>query len=517
MWVTLGRSVVGLTLITMAVKVLGFVEKQVFAYYFGASEDVDAFFVALSVPTVLFVFIREIVEPAFLPMFVGRLESGRREQGWRLFTVLTAGILVVSAAAATAGWLGASSLASSLAPGFAPSTLELTARLIRVTIAGGLFLGLSSLTYVTLNAYRRFALPAAGDLALKAMPIACAIALVPRLGVVALALGVLVGCAGRLLVHLVGLGRELARLSWPGEESRDDLRQLAWTMAPLVIGVAFSQVSELADNYFASQLGGGAVAARTYARKIVDLPILLLPYALSIVAFPYFSSLAGRQEWDRLYGFLGQTLRGLTLVFAFLGVATVLLAEPIVTLLLERGAFDAQARELTAWPLRLYGIGLVTFALEALLVPFYFALRDTRTPVVLGIAGVGVNIALTAAWIGPLGVGGVAAALTVSKTLKVLLLGLLLGRRQTLRWRPIAGTAWRVGLAAGVAAAGMTLLLRSNTPPGASSLLDQVAFLSLTSGSGAVLFLVMVLAFRSPERALLLEAVNGLRTLWKSR
>ncbi len=494
------------------------------AYYFGADERVDAFFVALSVLIVLFLIVREIVEPAFLPLFVRHLDAGRDKRGWQLFAVVATGIIAVTLPVAAAGWLGAAKLASWLAPGFAPSTLELTAQLIRVTIAGGTLLGLSSLTYITLNGYRRFALPASGDLVLKAMPIACAVAFAPQFGITALAVGVLLGCGGRLLVHLFGLGREFRQLAWPQGQSRGDVRRLTLLMAPLVLGVVFSQISDLADNYFASQVGGGAVAARTYAQKIVDLPILLLPYALSMVAFPHFSSLAARGERTRLYSLLGRMLRGLALVFAFISVATLLLAGPIVTLLLERGAFDAHARELTAWPLRLYAAGLVTFAIEALLVPFYFALGDTRTPVFVGIAGVGVNIALTAAWIGPLGVGGVAAALTVSKTLKVLVLGALLlrrsplplpspgGRRRHLQRAPIVGTLLRVGLAAGVAAGGMSMVMQIQSAPGAAApLLNQIGYLSLTSGFGLVLFLATVLARRSPERTLLIETWNAIR------
>lgn len=524
----LGRATFALVCITVGVKILGFVEKQVIAYYFGADQRVDAFFVALSAMTVVFLFVREIVEPAFLPLFVRHLDAGNRERGWQLFTVVAVGILAVTIPTVMAGWLGARNLASWLAPGFTPSALELTARLIRVTLVGGVLLGLSSLTYITLNGYRRFALPAAGDLVMKAMPIVCALVLVPQLGVLALALGVLLGCAGRLLVHLGGLGHELRYLAWPRPESRADVRQLAWVMAPLLLGVMFSQLSDLADNYFASQLGDGAVAAKTYARKIVDLPILLLPYALSVVAYPYFSSLAGRGEWDRLYTFLGRLLRGLAIVFAYLSVATILLAGPIVTLLLERGAFDAQARQLTAWPLRLYAAGLVTFALEALLVPFYYALRDTRTPVVLGIAGVGVNITLTALWIGPLGVGGVAAALTVSKTLKVLLLAWLLqrrrnqrphqGRARSLPWAPVLGAALRLSLSASAAAVTMAVMMHLRSTPGAAgSLLEQVGYLGLTSAAGAASFLAILLAFPSPERALFMDGLNMLRRFLRQK
>jgi putative peptidoglycan lipid II flippase len=353
---------------------------------------------------------------------------------------------------------------------------------------------------------------------LKAAPLLMALALAPRLGVLALALGLVAGSAGRLLIHLGGLAREWPHLSWPGRENRRDLARLGTLMAPLVVGVLFSQLSELADNFFSSLVSGGAVAARTYARRIADLPVQLVPYTLSVVAFPLFASLANRGEDERLRRLVGDLLRGITLLFAFLSVITLLLAEPVVALLFERGAFDAAARRLTAGPLRFYALGLVAFALDALLVPYYFALRDTRTPVLLGILGVGVNVGVTALLIGPMGVSGVAAALALSKGLKVLLLA------AALRFKGRA-VAWGLALASGgrilLAAGGVALALRMVDPllpwPGSSAgLLAQVTYLAAVSTLGGLVYLAGILALPSPERQLLgrlwQAGLNRLRT-----
>lgn len=499
---SIGRATAALIAITLAVKVLGFAEKQVIAYFFGAGVDVDAYFVALSIPMAVFLLVREMIEPAFLPLYVSHLESNRRSAGGRLFVIVGLAIIFITVPLVCLGWARADTLVVWLAPGFEADTLHLAARLVRIMIGAGAFLALSALTYITLNGHRRFALPATGDLVLKIAPIACAILLAPHLGIFALAVGLLIGSLGRILVHTLGLVEERRWLALPNAESKQDIRTLVLLTAPLILGVVFSQISELADNYFSSLVEGGAIAARTYARRIVDLPIVLVPYALSIVVFPYFSSLANVGDSETLFRFLARSLRALMLVFAFLAVSTIMLAEPIVSLLLERGAFDAHARVLTAWPLQFYAAGLVAFAVEAILVPFYFALRDTRTPIVVGIVGVCVNIALTAALISPLGVGGVALALTVSKSLKVVCLIVLLKRkRKNLRLSPALMSVVRIAFAAGLAALGIFgARALVHVPALGESPVAMISYLAIVSTAGAIVYLSTLLAWSSPER-----------------
>jgi len=507
---TISAAVLGLVAVTCVIKLIGFVEKQVIAYYFGSRAEVDAFFVALSVPTLIFLFIRELVEPAFLPLFVRSLREGREDRGWQLFSVGGACIILVTVTLAVAAWTSADTLAGWLAPGLSASTRATAARLIRVMVPGAVCLGLSALTYITLNGYRRFVLPASGDLIFKAVPVFTCVLLAPHLGVLALAVGVLIGSVGRLVVHGVGLVGKLTYLEWPARSQRDDVREMLILMSPLVVGVLFSQISELADNYFASGVGEGGIAARNFARKIVDLPILLLPYTLSVVLFPHFAHLAVGGDSDKLYTLLGRSLRALAMLFAGIAVGVIALAEPLVTLLLERGAFDAGARLLTAWPLQLYALGLVAFATEAILVPFYFALKDTFTAVAVGIVGVALHIVLCAVLIAPLGVGGVALSLTISKTVKTVVLGGLLGRKRPgIAWGAVIASAVRITLAAAVAWLGLRALLAWSALPGPTApVIQQAWFLARASLFGGVLYFGGLALVGAPERALMKSAVQ---------
>lgn len=511
--IQVGSAALAVIAIGCAVKLLGFAEKQLIAYYFGAGSYVDAWFVAVSVPTMLFLFVREVLEPAFLPVFMGYLDSGRPDRGWHLFTCIGAGIIVLSLSVAMVAYLNADTVAQWLAPGFSAAAVEQTGELIRVTIFGGAILAISTLTYITLNGYKRFAAPASGDLALKAVSVACIVLLVSDLGLLAFAVGLVAGSAGRLLVHLLALKRELRWLSWPRRYNIEDLREFSGLMAPLLIGVLFAQIADLADNFFSSLAGAGGVAARTFAQKIIDLPVVLVPYALSVVAFPHFVTFVEQRKWDDLYRLLTRLLLGLALIFSGLSVAVFLLSEPIVTILLQRGAFSASATELTARVLRFYALGLVTFAFEAVLVPVYFAMRDTRTPVIVGILAVAVDIGLAASLVGSWGVASVAVALTVAKTTKVIILGVLLKRRRPgLRLGPVVRSALRLVAASLVAGVGTQILITAYpSPEVASGIYRQILYLSVMTTTVFVLFASVILSMNCTEREVLFKAFSLLQ------
>jgi murein biosynthesis integral membrane protein MurJ len=208
-------------------------------------------------------------------------------------------------------------------------------------------------------------------------------------------------------------------------------------MLPLVIGIAFSQLSLIVGNIFASTLADGSISALSYSKKLVEMPIIVLPYALGVVIFPFFSELAISGEKESLLAMLMNTVKLLAFLFVPMAVGMIVLREPLVRLLFERGAFTSYSTHLTSVSLLYYALGLFSFAVEAVLVQFYFAMADTRTPVIVGVLCVLLNIMVTLVLISPLAHGGIALALTISKTVKVLALyGLL--RQKLSSFRPSA-------------------------------------------------------------------------------
>lgn len=414
------------TAIALVVKGLGFVEKLVMASAFGTGIEVDAYLVAYSIPFSAFIVLREVVEPAFLPTFL-RTWRASEQDGWRLFGIAATLLLLLLGAVTAAGLLAAEPLIALTAPGFTGEQRALAARLTRLVMPALLFLGLGTLTTATLHAQKRFALPAAAEATFRAGPPTLFLILGRVEG---LALGMIAGAFGKLALEALGLGRQLRHARPSLDLTSVPVRTVGRLAAPLLVASSLSLfVGPLVDNAFASQVGVGGVSALAYARKIGETLTTILPYMLGLVLLPFSAEMAARQDHEGLARTLTAVVRALALLFLPVTVSLAILRQPFVQLLFERGAFTAASTQLTAGPLLFYSLGLLPFALEVVVIQFYFARQNTLTPVLADVAAFALNVALIPPLMSFFELGGIALATTVAKTLKVLALLLLWGRQ----------------------------------------------------------------------------------------
>ncbi len=433
------RATVGLALLGVVVRGLGFVEKLALAYFFGTGVEVDAYLVAYSLPFSAYIVLRDVIEPAFLPTFL-RTQRDSEPAARRLFWSAGAWLVLLLGAATAAGIAAAAPLISVAAPGFSGPQRELAIRLTRLAMPALLFLGLSTLTTAALHAQKRFALPALGEASFRTAPLALFLA-VGR--VAGLAAGVVVGAVGKLLVEGLGLARRGSLKPAPGggglslgairralDPRFPPLRTVARLAAPLFAGLFLSLfIGPLVDNAFASNAGVGGVSALAYARKIGETLTTILPYTLGLVLFPFSAEMAADRDRQALARTLTGAIRALALIFLPVAAGLIAFREPFIRVLLERGAFDAASTQLTAGPLLFYSLGLLPFALEIIAVRFFYAQQNTMTPVLADVATFGLNVALIPPLMAALGLGGIALATTIAKTLKVVALLILFGRR----------------------------------------------------------------------------------------
>ena len=434
-----------ITAIILVVKGLGFVEKLLLAYFFGTGIQVDAYLVAYSLPFSAYIVLREVVKPSFLPTFL-RVRRAEERDGWRLFSVVGTVLFALLGLATLAAILLAEPLISLAAPGFGGEQRVLAVRLTQLVMPALLLLGLSTLTTATLHAEKRFIPPALGDVSFRVGPLVLLLAFG---GVQALALGVVFGALGKLAIETGALGRVLRRVRPTLDLAFEPVRAVGKLAAPLLAALFLSLfIGPLVENAFASKVGVGGVSALAYARKIAETLTTILPYTLGLVLLPFSAEMAARRDEQALARTLTGAVRGLALLFLPVTVGLLLLRQPFIQLLFERGAFDVASTQLTVGPLLFYALALLPFALEVVVIQFFFAQRDTLTPVLTDVAAFALNVLLIPPLMSVFGLGGIALAAAIAKGLKVLALLLLFGRRvPTFRLAALGPFAGKMALA----------------------------------------------------------------------
>ncbi|MDH7569324.1 MAG: lipid II flippase MurJ [Armatimonadota bacterium] len=434
-------------------KVLGAIEKPLMAARFATGGDADAFAAASRFVLSIFLFMEQLLTHCFMAPFIQTRAAEGEKKAWLLGSTVLNLVLIGFALIGVLVFLFARPLVGVMTRFEDAATTSATAHLLRIMVPAAIVLPVTSLTYVILNAYKIFALPAAADTAFKSGTVLALLFLTfvsARMGISLLAVGIVLGAVLKLLLHLVGLGRRL-RYYRPVIDLRyPPVRTVGLLAVPLMLGNVLSFIRPLVDNWLASGLTAGSVAALLYARGLVDTPSQVFPYALRIALFPFMSEMVARGERERLTEITVRSLRVVAVVFIPMTVGMLLLRYPIVQTVYEWGKFSKSSTDLVMPAFTYLTLGLMAFGAEMILLEPYFAMANTLTPTLIGVATffLHVGFAFASVHVFGMGIGGIALAYTVARTAKVVVLALgLRGRLTAVDPRPLVSFGARLAVA----------------------------------------------------------------------
>jgi putative peptidoglycan lipid II flippase len=493
---------------TMLSRVLGLVRDVVIA---GIIPTVarDAFLFAFRLPNML----REILgegasNAAFVPVLAEAQEKGELQAYRELVSALFSAMILMLSLVTIAGVLvmpGLPWVLDALRPltgaaPKAPEELALTIQLMQWTFPYLFFIGLAAFAMAPLFTMRHYATPSWSPALLNVALIACAAGLRGYFDnpAWALVIGVWIGGIAQLAVLMAAMRRH-AGVIWPNFRLRHPgIRQAGWLLLPVLFGQATSEVNKLVDNFFAYSLESGTVTALFYANRLVQLPLSIFGVAVSVAILPSISRAAARNDLDEVRGTLLHGFRQTYFLVLPAMLGLIALRDPIMRLLFERGEFSPRETEMAATALFYYGFGLLAFVWVKISVQGFYAMQDTRTPVLISTGCMFLNILLNAALVGPMGYRGLALATTISFALNFVLLYLFLNVRVGPLWDAASRrTLVRGGLAAIVAcAAAYGLAHRIERHLGHETLLLQLLAVLGPIGLAAVLYLSLARALR---------------------
>ena len=495
-------SIVALALVLS--RVLGVAREVLIANRFGTSGETSAYVAAFRVPDLLFLVIMAgAFGSAFIPVFAGFLQIGDDEKAWRLASAVVTFAALAIAIAAIATFLAAEPLVRYLiAPELTPRYQALTVDLMRLLLLSPVLLGLGIAAKGILEAQDRFLLPALAPLVYNVAIIFGAIFLAPSLGISGLAVGVVVGALGHVLVQVPGLVRSGLRYRPTLDRRTEGLGRVWRLLLPRVVGQAAFQINFVVVTAFATGLGDEAAGAFNYAWQLMMLPHGVIALSVSTVIFPAMARLYGAGRLDELRSTFGRALRPVLFLTLPAAVGLYFYRTAIVQTIFQSGAFSPASTEIVAPPLALLALGLISYATVEVLTRAFYAMQDTRTPVVAGVVTIAINVALCTALVGRFGLAGLALSLSATTTIEGVILLVVLERRLGGVGRRDLSWLARVAAAAGAMALIAWLLgprLTAATAPGVASRLLQIPLFVLAIGVTTLGYLVAAHLLRLPE------------------
>jgi putative peptidoglycan lipid II flippase len=490
-------------------RVTGLLRTIAIGYRFGTGPELDAYLVANRISDTLFqVVAGGAVSAAFIPVLAVYLGRDDRAEAWQLvsalFTIAVALMVPLSLLLAVFA-----EPVMAIAGGFDAEQRRLGAEMLRILLISPTVFALGTLATSVLNKEGRFLLPAIAPTAYNLGIIGGALFLAGPLGVLGLAVGASIGAVLYWVIQLPGLtGLGLRYRPWLGL-GHGGVRSVGRLVVPRMLGLAVAQLNFVVIFALASPIPG-AIAALDYAWTLAMLPLGLFAMAISTAVFPTLAEQGAADDLAELTRTLAGTLRVILYLTIPATAGLIVLGEPLVRALLERGEFDGSSTALTVAALRFYAVGLIGQAVVEIVTRAFYALQDTRTPVLIAFAAMAANLALCVVLRPALGHGGLALALSLASLLEAGLLVAIARRRLRGLDEPrLLGSAVRS--AAGAALFALPLLLAEplfESLGASTGGLGRLLLLGAGVAVGAGVYLLATVALRSEEPTQLLGVVR---------
>jgi len=491
-------------------QITGLVYQVLVADAFGTDVSMDAFNAANRVSETLFRLIAGgALGSAFIPAFTELLVKQDRQRAWQLASAVGNLVLIVlSSLGVLAAIFAPQIVRYLLAPGFNDPAQELlTVQLMRIMLPSTVIFGISGLMMGILNSYQVFLIPALTPAMYRLGMIFGTVVLSPRIGIYGLAWGVIIGALAHLVLQIPSLLRHDVSYTPNLGLQHPQVREVLRLMGPRFLGVAVVELNFWVNTRLASFMPEGSVTGIAFGFVLMLMPQAAIAQSIATAAMPTLAAQYARNRLDEVQNSLASILRGILLLSIPAAVGLILLREPLVRMLLQRGEFTERSTELVAWALLWYAVGLVGHSVMEVLARAFYALHDTKTPVMIGVVAMSLNVVFSFGFsalfrrVGWMPHGGLALANSLATALETT--GLLILMRR--RLKGIQGTRVLRGLgSASLGTAGMSAALwfwmrQTGSSPAWMVVLGGILI-------GGLIYGVLITLFRVPEAGQLIQA-----------
>lgn len=512
----IARSTAFFSVATAASRVAGLGREVVAAGYYGISGPMSAFTIAFQVPNLIrALFADAALQPAFVPIFTELIGKKDYKEAFRLASTMLLLVTMVLGAITALFVLLAPVIMPLFAPGFEGEILDLTVALSQVLFPILVLLGVSGIVVGILNSYDRFGAFAISPLFWNLSIILVLVVLEPMFEgqdrIYAYAIGILVGTLIQLLIPAWDLRNTPYRFSFSFDWRHPGVRRVLVLMLPVTISLGLINFNLVINSFFGSLVSEQAPAAIDKAFRIYQLPQGIFSVAIATVLFPTLARFANAGEFDDLRTTMANGMRQILFVLVPAAAAILVLSEPMIRLVYQRGEFGAGETEVVATALFWFAFSLPANGLFLLLTRTFFSLQRPWIPTWIALG----NLALTAgaaAALYDLGVGGIVASTAIATTASVVAQGVILRRLlHGLEMGQLISASIRITIAAAGLAAISWIVWDVLDELLGRGLLGQIVSLSVGLAAGLAVYLSVAKLLRLAELEQMSRLLPGQR------
>ncbi|SFQ51652.1 putative peptidoglycan lipid II flippase [Psychrobacillus psychrotolerans] len=417
-----------LILITIISKVLGFGRDIVLSYYYGTSNISDAYIIALSIPLVIFAFIGKGISSSYIPMY-NKIEKQEGLKKAELYTNNIINILfVLCTFLSVISLIFTEQLVKLFAAGFNQDTIDIAVMFTRYGLIGLNITMLISIYSALLQIKGNYIIPALIGFPMN-FCIIITIIISSNGNIYILGIGLFLSVIAQFLFMLPFLLKEKIKYNLKLNIKDPNVRNMIVLSIPIIIGVAVNDINKIVDRTLASQISEGAISALNYANRLSSFVHGTIVLSIATVIFPTMSKMAAENKIQLMKKTMSEAIISISLLIVPTTIVVLFFAQPIVELIFGRGAFDRQAVEMTSNALIFYSIGMFGIGMREILTRPFYALQDTKTPMINATIGVVLNIILNIVLSRYLGIGGLALATSLSATITMILMFISLRKK----------------------------------------------------------------------------------------
>ena len=414
-------------------RVLGLFRDRLLASSFGAGETLDTYYAAFKLPDLIFnILVLGALSSSFIPVFLEYWHKDQgtvRERSWHIVNSVLNILLVTLVVLAVVMFIFSPQIVKIIAPGFTPEQLSQTTNLTRIMLLSVIFFGISNVVSGILNSFKRFLAYSLAPIVYNLGIIFGILVLVPSFGTIGLAWGVVLGAFLHLFVQIPALFKT-GYYYRPIFDFKDaGVRKIGKLMIPRALSLGVNQINQLIIVAIASTLAVGSIAVFNFANNLQFFAISTFGISLAIAAFPVFSEAFAEDNRKKFIQVFSSTFRRVLFFIVPVSFIMLLLRAQIVRLVLGTGNFDWNDTYLTAQSLGFFAISLFAQSLVPLLARSFFAQHDTKTPLIISLISMAINIILAYIFGHLWGVIGLALAFSVAAIINMSLLLIVLRKK----------------------------------------------------------------------------------------